>query len=606
MTSYFQLGFTPKSAFLQAVARDRTQISTFLLSCILSVSARFTPALVRRYGSAAKATDHFLEICRTMALTEMYRPSLERTQAFFLLAISEWGNGDKDRSSMDMGIAVRMAALLKLHREETYRLPANPPLEDVVRAESARRTFWMIQSQENLHSGYSTLAPFPLEDITAYLPCNEADFDYGIQPLERAALAGTVPGSANIALTTSPNRSLFATLVQAHTLWGRVARRACKPEQSSSSFQAIPPWEPESEYRVMTKSLQDWEDQMPYRHRWSIWNLQAWRAECLHLAYLAVVMVLRVSNIVARRIYLEELIAALTGSGEPSVHPEAPEGFWAALAEELFENVLKLHEQIDAYCSMRNTDEGFPAILVFCVYICGSLASYLWRYPQLCPNKSKQAEEMAMKALEVLSELHQAWPTSARWQQGLQQIATPMPVADSQVAGQAGSTAVGILSLGETVEGHAPPSEEEVASGNKLSMSHGRDGSPGVPDGFSQTRVHPAQAGKLDLPKGNRTRHAPLWPAKGAHGGSPAPPAPAGPGGSGAGGAGGLSSATANRFGTEPGTYYVQGHQAQHQHDPPAAFGFVSQQMEEFPSELFEAELAEFLAGHPHYGLNDV
>lgn len=29
---------------------------------------------------------------------------------------------------------------------------------------------------------------------------------------------------------------------------------------------------------------------------------------------------------------------------------------------------------------LKARGEGFPAILVFCVYICGSLASYLLRY----------------------------------------------------------------------------------------------------------------------------------------------------------------------------------------------------------------------------------
>jgi hypothetical protein len=51
---------------------------------------------------------------------------------------------------MDMGVAVRMAALLKLHREETYQLAADASADQIVRAESARRSFWMIQSQENL------------------------------------------------------------------------------------------------------------------------------------------------------------------------------------------------------------------------------------------------------------------------------------------------------------------------------------------------------------------------------------------------------------------------------------------------------------------------
>lgn len=39
-----------------------------------------------------------------------------------------------------MGIALRMAALMRLHREEEYHLASDAPNEEVIRAESARRT----------------------------------------------------------------------------------------------------------------------------------------------------------------------------------------------------------------------------------------------------------------------------------------------------------------------------------------------------------------------------------------------------------------------------------------------------------------------------------
>lgn len=428
VTSYFQLGFLPKAIFIQSITRNLNSVSPFLLSCILSISARFTQVLVQRYGGSGRATENFLRIARTMVPAEMYEPSLERTQAFFLLAISEWGNGDKDRSSVHMGIAVRMAAMLKLHREETYHLPPGASPEQAIRAESARRTFWMIHSQENLHAGYSSPAPFPLEDITARLPCDEHDFAFGVHPTPRSVLPGTVPALVQPNSAKSPHRCLFATLIQSHNLWGQVARRACRSDLKTNGTE---PWEPGSEYQILTQELRKFEEEMPERHRWSAWNLRGWKAEQLHLAYLAVVMVLKVSNIVERRIYLDEILFSVNNPHN-IISPKtkgAPEGFWAKMANELFSNVLELHEQIQAFFAMRSRGEGFPAILVFCVYICGSLASYLWRYPQLCPRAADEAEEIAIKSLRVLGDLHQAWPTSTRWQQGLQQIASPMSSA---------------------------------------------------------------------------------------------------------------------------------------------------------------------------------
>lgn len=501
VTSYFQLGFLPKAIFIEAISRNASAISPFLLSCILGISARFTPVLVQKYGSSERATENFLRLARMMVPSEMYEPSLERTQAFFLLAIAEWGNGDKDRSSVNMGVAVRMASILKLHREESYLLPPGAPAEQVIRAESARRTFWMIHSQENLHAGYSSPAPFPLEDITARLPCDEHDFAFGVTPSPRSVLPGTLPAQLEPELARSPDRCLFATLVQSHNLWGQVARRACRSDLKTHGTE---PWEPGSEYQELTQELRRFEAGVPERHRWSTWNLRGWRSEGLHLAYLAVVMVLRVSNIVERRIYLDEILlsanntrGSTTTSGpettttavSPDTKPSAtttgggaPEGFWRAMSDELFAGVVELHEQIDAFAALRVSStgragaglgEGFPAILVFCVYICGSLASYLWRYPQLCPRAAGDAEAISLRCLQVLGDLHRAWPTSTRWQQGLQQIASPL--SSSSVGGNASSSsASGASQSGRSSSGGDSPPTSSCGTSVRSAYSSSR------------------------------------------------------------------------------------------------------------------------------------
>jgi hypothetical protein len=198
--------------------------------------------------------------------------------------------------------------------------------------------------------------------------------------------------------------------------------------------------------------------------------LRGWKSESLDLAYLAVTMVLRLTNIVARRVYLDEMLAALspgpvTERFEPSTptmananeqstataypipsstsydtHGAAPPGFWQHMSEELFNNVWQLHEQIDAFLSMRAPDEGFPQILVFCIYMCGSVSSYLWRYPALCPKLADRAQMMAQRSLEALGTLHAAWPTSSTWAKGLQKIATPLPGASPAKANTSAAT----------------------------------------------------------------------------------------------------------------------------------------------------------------------
>jgi len=156
---------------------------------------------------------------------------MAKTQESFLLSIAEWGNDERERSSIHIGIVVRMAAMLRLDREEPYQLRDDATEEEVIDAEIGRGTFWMIQSQDNLHSGYNSPAPFSLSDITALLPCEESDFQFGLVPHERSALQGTVPAVANPFLTGSAKRSLLATLIHAHSLWGKVARKAAGPSQ---------------------------------------------------------------------------------------------------------------------------------------------------------------------------------------------------------------------------------------------------------------------------------------------------------------------------------------------------------------------------------------
>jgi hypothetical protein len=74
-----------------------------------------------------------------------------------------------------------------------------------------RRTFWAIACHENLLSGQSRPIQMPLAEIDAMLPCEESDFNFGIQPTSRASLSGTlarVPGSQH----ADGSRSLFSSL----------------------------------------------------------------------------------------------------------------------------------------------------------------------------------------------------------------------------------------------------------------------------------------------------------------------------------------------------------------------------------------------------------
>lgn len=275
--NYFQLGFIPKQTFAERLRTDHRSISVFLLLGILSISARFTPVLVERYGDGMKAADTFMDRASAVALSELYQtPSLERCQAFYLLSIAQQGSGLKNRSYINLGVAMRMAALMRLHREDTYTLQ-NPSKEMIIASESARRTLWMLHSQDNLHSGPESPVSLTASDISALLPCSEEDFAKGQEPASRAALEDTPPALENPALVSDARRSLFATLIQTHYFWGRVSRRAVKYDRSSR------PWEDSSEYHELVQKLHVWESSLPHEHLWSPVLLKGYKAGCQDL-----------------------------------------------------------------------------------------------------------------------------------------------------------------------------------------------------------------------------------------------------------------------------------------------------------------------------------
>lgn len=63
---YFQLSFLHRPTFMHQLLTDPGSISPFLLLAILSISARFTPSLVERYGGRKEAVDAILARAHAM------------------------------------------------------------------------------------------------------------------------------------------------------------------------------------------------------------------------------------------------------------------------------------------------------------------------------------------------------------------------------------------------------------------------------------------------------------------------------------------------------------------------------------------------------------
>ena len=372
---YFQLGFIPLQAFVRQLREQPRSVSPFMLLGILSVSARMTPSLVAAHGGAVTTAELYMDRASSVALAELYQePTLARCQAFYLLSLAQQGSGYRNRSFVNLGIALRMAILMRLHREDTYDLSGDhnsrprskPSANDkttpgmVQKAESARRTLWMLYSQDNLHASPSAPVSLAANDISLLLPCDEDDFNNGVVPKMRAALEDTPPARQDPSLVSTPARSLFATLMQSHQLWGRVLRGAVgQTKRGRKGYVAGDhPRDPKSEYAAISAKLKAWEDSLPANHHWSKDLMRMYKAHGLDLAYTAITMVTRLCNIVIRRAYLSQMLGK---SG--SVQDRA---FFETMSGELFQNVRGLFAQIDYWNQVREASDSTGAQLAVC------------------------------------------------------------------------------------------------------------------------------------------------------------------------------------------------------------------------------------------------
>ncbi|KAK9777364.1 putative Zn(2)-C6 fungal-type domain-containing protein [Seiridium cardinale] len=414
---YFQLGFIPKERFPLQIEQYPASVSVFLLLSILSISARFNKKIQARYGNSQRAVEWFMKSAERLAINELYQqPTLERCQAFLLLSIAQQGCGMSNSSYINMGVATRMAALMRLHREETYeRITSSSSSEEIIRAESARRTFWVLHSQDNLHSG--PYKPFSLapSDITALLPCDEEEFKNAVVPQSRAALEGTPPAIQNPQLTSLRPRSLFATLIQTHHLWGIIARRAVANEKSSR------PGSGESDYSRMANSLRRFEDHLFGDHRFGIKSLKGHRQDNEDLAFLGCTTGLRLCNIVLRKAYMDEMIHATRSNPR-----DQTVRMYRKMGEELVENVRMLYEQVDAqYTDDRPSEERVGSqMATFCVYSCGLLAAYMHKFPHLDPHRHPEevrveGKRMYERTITFLEESQTIWTLASSWLVGL-------------------------------------------------------------------------------------------------------------------------------------------------------------------------------------------
>ncbi|OCF32248.1 hypothetical protein I316_06163 [Kwoniella heveanensis BCC8398] len=363
---------------------------------------------------------------RAMSLLgdEMMEASVERMQALFLLAVSDFGEGNGGRSWLLTGMAIRMAAAMRLHRESTYSLTPTSTPEDAIRSEMTRRSFWLIYCHDQQIAGRSPSTTFPLSTIDVLLPGEEEDFIFGQTPAAgRSVLPGSLAAGSSLTHALEPHRSIFASMIIGQWLWARTA------EQASGLMDPhdVRPWDENEQFWQLDRELQLWEMNLPARHTFNAFTLRVMKGQHLDLAFLSISMLLRLSHIVLRRAYLPWMASAVDESSSPPLDPDTPPNFWEGMALHMVQNCINLHQITQTGVATRSMEDGFPAVFIFGVYMCGDIAYYLNRWPKLCPKHAHHAPEMLNSSLQLLEQLEAVWPLATRWRTTLARLVHASP-----------------------------------------------------------------------------------------------------------------------------------------------------------------------------------
>jgi hypothetical protein len=130
-------------------------VSPALLLAVCGVSSRFLPSARERAGMIKS----WIEQAETIIFQNMGKMNVADVQALMLLELHCMYNHQNGKSFTYISLAVRMAYLLKLHKENS-QLP-------FVEQESRRRLLWCMFALDRLHAGGVPVSPRPRRQSSA-------------------------------------------------------------------------------------------------------------------------------------------------------------------------------------------------------------------------------------------------------------------------------------------------------------------------------------------------------------------------------------------------------------------------------------------------------
>jgi hypothetical protein len=376
---------------------------------ILALAIRFSNDAPPPFSAPIEASNAFAAHARSIVLPAVEEPTLHRIQALLMITGHSWGAGEGHRAWMYLGMAVRMAQVVGLFDE---------PLEvrdreDFIATEEKRRTAWTCFLMDSLLSGGKRRRrALSADDMHVQLPCDTDFFHFG-EPVRCELIDGTFsPLRSDLPVG---NLGIVAHSMRVADVWGSVARWAC-----SLAVEGELPWEDESEFQRLLKSLDLWRKSLPHRLQFNILSLHAHSASNQGQAYCYMHSIYFMSIMFLHRSYLQ-------GNQEDKHESDSPlDQKWRQWqAESRRELLLVTDEVCDMYEEMRDFGLYFLRGLVpwigFTVYTAVGVMLYYHHFPDDDDDQEvlRRGKDRVVNGCAFLKDMRGSWPMADSWVRSL-------------------------------------------------------------------------------------------------------------------------------------------------------------------------------------------
>ncbi|KAH7148268.1 hypothetical protein EDB81DRAFT_458161 [Dactylonectria macrodidyma] len=398
-----ELGFLHPSD-LDYDEADIDAVQMLRLLALLAVSNRY----LEGYETSPNPSNILL-VTKELHSRLVSAPSLYLVQAFLILSLCNWGEGDGFSAWMHAGIASRMAQGL-----------LGTKLSDITKAsmtELERRTLWSCFAVDKLLScGKRRQTMFDPHGMDHLFPLNDADFAFGERnaPLEhvRTPISTTDLGPGDFFLIIIKGLHIWSKIHSWTAEGGRRQPRMAEKEQC--------PWLESSQWSCMMQELLQWRSFQNARLRYPETKVSshAHLKQAEKFGY--VNLIYYVSVLFLRREYIPFVPVGESKPRGPIEMPllksTGPDSFWETNLEELANSATQISNLLRdlrrANSSIRTPFSGL------CAFSSGLMSLYAASFPKFMGYSREQTSQAEIEAQESIRDLHETgrmWKIADEW-----------------------------------------------------------------------------------------------------------------------------------------------------------------------------------------------